>query len=310
MSHTVVAIGDWHGNTSYALKSLQHVIDNYPQSYLVHVGDFGFWDTNIFSSKKNPKPQGFVYEINKMLEENDAYLHVVMGNHENYWAMDHVFGYHAFFNTDNHSYRKPGSSPETYIDNEACSSLYIPGDTFSKDDLYKKEYIDDKGFLISDIYPRIKVIPRGFIWSWDKFVYASLGGAGSVDMDYRTTGKSWWPEEAISQEQVDRFLHLVESSPYDHVDIMFCHDIPLTIVDEIDKKFPELNIRKEVLDYTRKVESHLDNVVSKIKPTLLVSGHMHMRYSTYLHGHTYVEIVNRDNSPIEENCLVIKNNHC
>lgn len=129
-------------------------------------------------------------------------------------------------------------------------------------------------------------------------------------MDYRTTGKSWWPEEAISQEQVDRFLHLVESSPYDHVDIMFCHDIPLTIVDEIDKKFPELNIRKEVLDYTRKVESHLDNVVSKIKPTLLVSGHMHMRYSTYLHGHTYVEIVNSDNSPIEENCLVIKNNHC
>ena len=78
---------------------------------------------------------------------------------------------------------------------------------------------------------------------------------------------------------------------------------------EIKKEFPERNIRKEVLDYTRQVESHLDNAVSKIKPTLLVSGHMHMRYSTSLHGHTCVEIVNRDNSPIEENYLVIENNH-
>lgn len=309
MSHTVVAIGDWHGNTSYALKSLQHIIDTYSQAYLVHVGDFGFWDTNIVFSNRDPKPQGFVYEVNKILEDNDTYLYVVMGNHEKYWAMDHIFGYHAFFNTDYHPYRDPGFAPSTVIDEESCSSLYIPGDTFSEDNLYKKDYIDSQGFLTSDIYPRIKVIPRGFIWSWDKFVYASLGGAGSVDMDYRITGRDWWPEEALSQEQVDRFMNLVEESPYDSVDTMFCHDIPLTVVDEINKKFPELNVRKEVLNYTKQVESHLDNAVRKIKPTLLVSGHMHMRYSAFIHGHTHVEIVNRDNSPIEENYLVIENNH-
>ena len=98
----ITSFGDWHGNTRYALKALNHAVLQYPESYFVHQGDFGFTDTKIYKTTPgtfgDTEMRGYVYEINAYLESVDKDIYVVLGNHENYPAIDTVFGYHGLYN--------------------------------------------------------------------------------------------------------------------------------------------------------------------------------------------------------------------
>ena len=98
----ITSFGDWHGNKRYALKALSHAVLQYPESYFVHQGDFGFTDTKIYKTTPGTfgdiEMRGYVHEINAYLESVDKDIYVVLGNHENYPAIDTVFGYHGLYN--------------------------------------------------------------------------------------------------------------------------------------------------------------------------------------------------------------------
>ncbi|MFA6159154.1 MAG: metallophosphoesterase, partial [Candidatus Paceibacterota bacterium] len=52
-----------------------------------------------------------------------------------------------------------------------------------------------------------------------------LGGAPSIDRRHRIEGVSWWPEETIEQDDVDRLLSSVESLGHG-ISVLFPHDAP------------------------------------------------------------------------------------
>lgn len=60
-------------------------------------------------------------------------------------------------------------------------------------------------------------IPRGFYH--DKILY--MGGASSIDKDYRTPGHDWFPDESISQKD---FETACLNSGNQIVNVMVCHD--------------------------------------------------------------------------------------
>jgi len=52
-------------------------------------------------------------------------------------------------------------------------------------------------------------LPRGYRWTWRDqdgadVIWMALGGAVSVDRAWRTAGRSWWPDEVLSSEDVQR----------------------------------------------------------------------------------------------------------
>lgn len=70
--------GDWHGNVSHALKTLELFAKNQVR-YIFQLGDFG-----VFGSLLEHSADKFRTRIARRLEANDQWLLVTLGNHENY----------------------------------------------------------------------------------------------------------------------------------------------------------------------------------------------------------------------------------
>lgn len=123
--------------------------------------------------------------------------------------------------------------------------------------------------------------PRGFSWDWQGTRFMSLGGAYSIDKDYRTPGRSWWPGETITDDDVTRAL------ASEQVDVMFTHDAPVGTVpwlpdapaDRKKDQWPESRVNRE----------QVSKVVDALHPEWLFHGHYHYRYEgkvndTVVHG--------------------------
>jgi hypothetical protein len=121
-------------------------------------------------------------------------------------------------------------------------------------------------------------LPRGYRWTWPgpdgtPRVWLALGGAVSVDRDHRTRGKSWWPEEAITTEDVDS---AIVGGP---VDVMVTHDAPHGVLIPYDKNigWPD----DAVADSDRH-RATLRRVTDAVRPRQLWHGHYHVQYDADL----------------------------
>lgn len=148
--------------------------------------------------------------------------------------------------------------------------------------------------------------PRGLRWAWDGITFLALGGAYSIDREYRTPGKSWWGTEMITDEDV------IKASAGGPVDVMLTHDAP----NEAD--IPSLR-RQDPLDYpqSRNNREMVSEVVRQTRPQFLAHGHYHDRYSDILHypvgvdgdgrqllHSVQVEGLGADMDPIQESSII------
>lgn len=287
----VIAFGDWHGNTKFATEALHNTLKTHPDARLVHCGDFGFWETNILSVDYKveneysdvfivpSKPEhftGYVHEINTVLEHYGQTLYVVLGNHENYDVLPQVYGYDgATVETEEYTIPTPiGDIP--YKKENYCTGLHTP------DPLN----MDEEGFITSDIFPNIKIVPRAHTWCWDGVHYASLGGATSIDIHMRYPGMSWWIQELITDKEVSAFHNLVHNTK---VDIMFTHDAPQSAL-----SYNNDYLGEELKEWVEKTPSALQKAVDMCHPKHVVCGHHHRREDIQISDHTMVHILDCD----------------
>lgn len=163
---------------------------------------------------------------------------------------------------------------------------------------------DDKTPWSPTDYPRIIHLPRGYRWTWWGQTWMALGGATSIDRLQRIPGRSWWPEEALTDEDVEY------ASRPGGVDVLVCHDAPYGAnVPGVGLGPPRpcdwpLQTQLESYDHRLKVRK----VVDAVRPKLVAHGHMHCRYSGILHldGHdTMVEGLDCDGTPMSRSTLFI-----
>ncbi len=125
----------------------------------------------------------------------------------------------------------------------------------------------------------VTYLPRGCVWEWDDVRFMSLGGAYSIDKDRRLKEEAkrhkpyslWWPTELLTEEQ--KFFAAARGP----VDVLFSHDAPIKvdvpgIHAEDHMAFPQS------WDHRRRVQY----VVEHIEPKLIVHGHHHVRYSSFV----------------------------
>lgn len=118
-----------------------------------------------------------------------------------------------------------------------------------------------------DDMARVFWVPRGHRWSWHGKTWMGLGGAVSVDAAVRTKGRSWWPEETLTGEQLN---HATRPGK---VDVMLTHDAPSAV----KMTFGQPPSFWDVMDLARS-DAHRDqlqDVVDKIQPKALIHGHYH-----------------------------------
>jgi len=111
---------------------------------------------------------------------------------------------------------------------------------------------------IHEMYENVFYASRGSTIELDDGrIVLFAGGAASIDKHLRTPGYDWFPEENISNEDLDRLLS------YDYIDIVISHTCPT----EFDI------IRRKTRDNSRVA---LSQVLDKYKPDKWFFGHWHI----------------------------------
>ena len=117
-------------------------------------------------------------------------------------------------------------------------------------------------------------IKRGTVFEVDGVKWLGLGGAASVDRQWRTEGWDWWPGELISNQEAE---YACSHGP---VHVMLSHDAPH------GSEILSLNGRKTSpmwpsIDLVTASQQRdiLTDVVKTVKPEVVFHGHWHIRYT-------------------------------
>lgn len=134
-------------------------------------------------------------------------------------------------------------------------------------------------------------IPRGATLKVGETTFLALGGAYSVDKPHRTLGVSWWPQEMITQDDVDK---AILAGP---ADVLLTHDVPYGIQDDL-----ELISRLNSMFGIGAAERSLDNqrLISKVLASCgaqrVFHGHLHRAYDAQL-GEVAVTGLEKERNP-------------
>lgn len=123
--------------------------------------------------------------------------------------------------------------------------------------------------------------PRGHRWTWADTRFGALGGAFSIDWRGRTPGETWWAEETIHSEDVER----LGKAP---LDVLLTHDTASSVPIHGEA----LNYDDELRSYTNRRQ--VADAVANTAPRLLLHGHWHHRYGYTLNDGTPVTANSRE----------------
>ena len=108
----------------------------------------------------------------------------------------------------------------------------------------------------------------------DKRIVLFMGGAESIDKNVRTMGFDWFPDEVISQMDI-------ENLPECNVDIVISHTCPREFfVKLLSKKEEKINKWMKAKDPSMMALSY---ILHKYRPKLWYFGHFHMFKIGYYH---------------------------
>jgi hypothetical protein len=111
----------------------------------------------------------------------------------------------------------------------------------------------------------------------------SIGGAWSIDQQYRVPGKSWWPEEELSYSQLELMI-----STYDMIrpDIMITHDVAKSAAEYMF--FTEGRPLYGKHKYRTRTAQALDTMWEIHKPKVWCFGHWHFDIDQTIHGTRFI----------------------
>jgi Icc-related predicted phosphoesterase len=130
----------------------------------------------------------------------------------------------------------------------------------------------------NEIVKNVVYMPRGSVYTLDDGrTILFMGGGDSIDKNQRTLGYDWFPEEIITQKDI-------ENLPDVKVDIVISHTCPLEIIEIlVRRRFKEVEPSNHALSY----------ILNRYRPDLWYFGHWHF----------YKEIFLRDTKFIALSCL-------
>jgi predicted phosphodiesterase len=114
---------------------------------------------------------------------------------------------------------------------------------------------------VTEIVPNIFYMPRGSILELpDKRKVLFIGGALSIDRQWRILGHSYFNEETITQRDI---MNL----PDENIDIVVSHTAP--------NEFKVFDYHRDDFGFNDPSRDALSYVLNKYKPKLWFNGHMH-----------------------------------
>lgn len=134
------------------------------------------------------------------------------------------------------------------------------------------------------ITEKIRYIPRGTIEEIDGIKFGFLGGAYSIDKDYRAEGWDWWPEEMPTREEAEPLMDK-------GIDVLVTHEIPDSF-----KPAKYMNVEKKHEDASKPTRELVEEVMLSNNPQHVFCGHWH-QHNVQMLGTTKVTVLDMENMP-------------
>lgn len=115
---------------------------------------------------------------------------------------------------------------------------------------------------------RIIVLPRGYTWTINNKKFMSFGGANSFDKEYQSLQGTWFPQEQITDADVEN------GQKTGKVDILFSHEIPTGI--NIFQQSTQRKIPAHTQAYINESRIQMKKLTDIIKPDIHFHGHYHI----------------------------------
>ena len=191
----------------------------------------------------------------------------------------------------------PGEFGDRYLIelSNACSEhsvdLYVIHGNHDDPDRWQTYELNDDGFGV--IADRMFFCPDGFRWEWDYLELGALGGAASIDREWREVrrreglGRVWWPEEMITPEAVRDVAapHFRTGEPH-RLDILVTHEGPSWTGAGYAAGHPGMHF--PIYDEARSAmcRALVDTAAQATRPWAHFHGHHHKRGIGYAPWHS------------------------
>jgi len=187
----------------------------------------------------------------------------------------------------------PGADGEEYLQrlHQECDSssvaLFITLGNHEDYDRVSSMSTDGDGWMFIERYPLFRFAPRGHIWEHSGALFASLGGAVSIDRGTRIPGRTWWPDEAIGENDVAALRRNLNAFGGGVVDIMLTHDAPAGVTRQGIVPRPSW-VTEEIEFDAWQGRLLLAEACDVAQPRSLLHGHWHEWHHDVLTGAGYV----------------------
>lgn len=154
------------------------------------------------------------------------------------------------------------------------------------------------GDIPAEIVPGVTYTPRGSTAYFGGKKVLFIGGATSIDKQYRVPYVSWWPEEDITESDVQK---CIEQGP---VDVIMSHDAPW-----LPPKLPPLAINADVLADAKANRRRLKHIVEATEPRFLYHGHLHIRSTDHANmpwGDFTIESLAHEGARLRDNAIIVE----
>lgn len=153
-----------------------------------------------------------------------------------------------------------------FFEEYPCRILAIDGNHENFD--YLSQFSKDKP---TNIVGNLWYVPRGMVLEIENLLIGFLGGANSIDKAYCVKGLSWFPNEEVTQEDINKLIVNVGDRK---LDVLVTHAPPAYI---IPYNFPPLKLRDWGLppDWSDNSAKMVEVAYKALKPKKLICGHMH-----------------------------------
>lgn len=163
-----------------------------------------------------------------------------------------------------------GTKQELYLRNELnnrkFTTLWVDGNHENFDMLERYPVTEWCGGKVHQIDTSIIHLMRGQVYEIDGQKVFTMGGAASIDAEWRTEGLSWWSQELPNVQERDEARRNLEANN-NQVDYVITHTAPSNIVNLVTL-YPEKAEDPSVV--------FLDEVQRKVKFDRWYFGHFHV----------------------------------
>lgn len=155
------------------------------------------------------------------------------------------------------------------LDDADIEFLFIDGNHDNHKELRELKPIHDGTRRLSD---RMSYVPRGTVIERHGIRIGGLGGAYSIDRQWRTEGKDVWAD--LEEPTIAEAERLIASAP---VDVLLTHDAPASF-----QGLKGFALSPDISSAAERTRELLQKTVEVLQPALLFSGHWHQRKSQEL----------------------------